>query len=82
MLAPVFELEPGADHELPHRARHQDLPRRGRALHPLPDMHPEAADVASRAVDLAGMEPRADIETELLHRLADRVGAANRARRA
>ena len=81
VLALVFELEARADDELADRPRDKDLARRGRALHALPDVDAQSADVATGAVNLSRVEACPDVDVQLLQRLADRVGAADRARR-
>ena len=64
VLASIVEGEPGARDEILHGLRYQDLGRRRKARHPRADVHGDAADLAVDLLDLSGMDPRADFESE------------------
>lgn len=80
--AAIVEAEVGAGDQILDRAGDEDLARPRQRGYPRPDMHRDPADAIWSYLDLAGVQPRADLKAERPHRLADAAGTANRPRRA
>lgn len=77
----VVEFEPGPDHQVAQRARHQHLVRPSQCAHPCADVHGNPTDVLAADFTLAGVQPGAHLDTQNLHRIANRHRAADRSLR-
>src|SRR5215208_3329997 len=77
-LATILEADSRPDHEILHRAGDEHLVWRGAAHHPRGDVDGQAAEVAIHHLELARVQPGADLEAERPHRLCHRRGAADR----
>jgi len=77
----VLELQAGAHHEVPDRARRQDLPCPRLGHHPRGQVHGDADQVAPQHLALAGVEADAHLKPERARALPDRQGGTHRARR-
>src|ERR1700694_1304937 len=78
----IIELEPRPDHQIAQRARHQHVvaPRQGTDA--CADVHGDPADGSAAALALAGVQSGTHLDTQRLHRVADRHGTADRPLRA
>src|SRR5262245_51174005 len=81
VLARILEAEPGARHQPLDRVRDEDLRRRRDARDPGPDVDRDAARLAGDQLDLAGVDPRAHLDPQVGHRIADPNGATDPASR-
>src|SRR5436309_6079915 len=77
----VFEAEAGAGDEILDGPRDEDLAGRRRRGDSRADVHGDTGDLLARDFAFARVEPGADDETQSGYRIADRLGAADRARR-
>ena len=73
---------PGADDEILDGARDEHLARLGERRDARAEVDGEALGAGVGELDLARVEAGADLEAEPAHRVADRAGTADRARRA
>src|SRR5438270_12206768 len=82
MRASILEADARAGDEVFHRARHQHLACVRARCHASAYVHGETTDVRAHDLALAGVQPRADLQPDLGHRVPDRHRAADTARRA
>jgi hypothetical protein len=64
-VAGLAEADPGTGDEVAHRARYQDLARRGVLGYASADVHSDALNVGVDDLALAGVQPDAGREAEL-----------------
>ncbi len=76
--APLLEFESRPDHQVAQGAGHQHLVRPRQGAHPRPDVHSDPTDVLAAHLALAGVQTGAHLDTQRLHRVADRHRAADR----
>ena len=74
------ELDSRARNEIPHRGRHQHLARRRQGSYARADVHGDPADTLFQKLDLAGVDPVADLEPFLRSRDHDCLRATDCAR--
>src|SRR5262245_42486742 len=79
--AAVVELQPRAGHQVLDGLRDEHLPGGRLGRHPRPDRDRDAGDLLVDDLALAGVEPGAELEPQLGHRVPDRARAADRTRR-
>src|ERR1043165_5870630 len=79
--APFAEAETRARDEVFDRAGDEHLPRLRLLRDTSSDVYCDPANLAVHQLALTGMQACANLQAELAHALADRAGAANRARR-
>ena len=75
MLAAVDEIELGADHEVLHRARDQDLVGVGERAHPGADVDGHAANVVAAELALARVQAGPHLKAQRADAVPDRAGA-------
>src|SRR5262245_51122230 len=66
----VFELEAGADGEVLHRARDEDLARGGNREDALADVYGNTREATLERLDLPGVKAGADLDSQLPDRVA------------
>ena len=76
------ELDTRAGNEVPHGGRYQHLARLREARHARANVHGDPADALLQKLDLAGVNPGADLEPFLRRGCNDRLRAPDCARRA
>src|SRR5205807_8938792 len=74
------EHDPGTGDEVANGAGDEHLPRAGRRRDPRAGVHGDAADLLLKQLALAGVQTRADVDSELAHPVADRKRGAHRPR--
>lgn len=82
VLTSIVEDEAGSRDEILHSARDQHLPGTGEGGDPRPDVDGDAPDAVVDEFHFTRMHTRADLETEIVHRVADPVSTSDRSRRA
>src|SRR5471032_2024103 len=78
-VAAWIELEARSSHEILGGARGPHFTRTSLGLHARGEVHGDATDVVAHQLHFAGMESRANLESERLHLRGDRQRAPNRA---
>ena len=81
MHAAILETDVGFGHQLPDRARSQDLARARLGGEPRADMKGQADRVGPAHLVFAGMQSRPDFQAQRAHRFADGMGALHPGRR-
>src|SRR5438093_13771958 len=74
---PAGESDLRSAHELLDGRRHEHFTRLGKGGNPCAHMYREAGGLGPPVFDLAGMQAGADLQTDLLDRIADGASAAN-----
>src|ERR687887_2582337 len=82
VLSALFEREPGSGDEVLDRSGHPHLAPAGERLYPRGDVDGDPGHVVPSGLDLAHVDPRADLDAELAHRVDDPERGADRLRRA
>ncbi len=82
MLASFLELDAGPSDKILDRLRNNHLAGCSARLYPLTDMHRYTGDFLADDLTFARMKARADLDSELTNRVADRSRGANRSGRA
>src|SRR5439155_674870 len=77
MGSTVHEFDPGADHQVPHRARDYDLTGPGNRRHPRPDVHGDASYPVPHELDLPGVDAGPDFQAQWPEGIDDVLGAPN-----
>src|SRR3989442_11513805 len=77
--AAVLELEARAGDKILDRLRDEHLSRRGLYGDPRADVHGHAGQLLPDPLAFAGVQPRPDLQAELVQGRPDRVGTADRA---
>ena len=80
MPAPIIEDDAGPRHQILDRARDEDLPCIGQRDDACADVDGETLDPRRGQLDLAGVQPRPDLDPEDADRVADRGRTADRTR--
>src|SRR5215470_14486274 len=81
LWSPIHEADAGTGDEILHGVGDEDLARTRERGDPGADVNSDAADFLADDLALARVEPRAYLDAEGPHALADRLGAANGAGR-
>src|SRR5215216_7759996 len=74
----VHHGDVGADDQVANGPGGQDVPRLGGCHHPGRDVYGDAADVAAAQLDLAGVQPRSDLDADASQLISEGGRAADR----
>jgi hypothetical protein len=80
-MAAIAEVDPRTGDEILDGSRDDHLTRPGLRGDTCADVDRDPSDLAVDLLAFARVEPRPDLEAEVLHRVDDRAGTADRARR-
>jgi hypothetical protein len=76
--AAVFEGDVGPGDQVPHGSRDKDLAGIGRRHHSSGDVHGDTADIVPAQLDLAGVQPRSELEADAGQFLPERRRTVDR----
>lgn len=71
MVAAVFELEVGPDHEVDHCPGCEDFSGGRQTLHTLGEVDGDARYIVAASLDLSRVEPNADVQSDLTNCISD-----------
>ena len=81
MITDILESETASRHEVSHRPRHEDLRGGRQGAHPRADVDGDPPHLPVDRLDLSCVNAGSDLQTDIGHRLGDRLGAAHGASR-